>query len=81
MSDTKTEVLDHLKKVLIDLFELEEEQLTPDAKLYDDLDIDSIDTIDLLIELKKYVGKEISVEAFVDVETIGDVAEIIATMK
>lgn len=81
MPDTKNEVLDHLKKVLIDLFELEEEQLTPDAKLYDDLDIDSIDTIDLLIELKKYVGKEIAIDEFVDVETIDDVAEIIAKMK
>lgn len=81
MSHSKTDVLNHLKKVLVELFEIEEEKLTPDAKLYDDLDIDSIDTIDLLIELKKFVGKDINIEAFVDAKTIDDVADVISSMS
>lgn len=80
MARTKQETMAHLKLVLIELFEIEEERLVPEAKLYDDLDIDSIDTVDLLIELKKYVDGEIDSEAFIDAKTIDDVAEIISNM-
>lgn len=80
MAHSKQEILDHINGVLIDLFEIEEEKLVPDAKLYDDLDIDSIDTIDLLIELKKFVGKDIDADAFVDARTLDEVAEVIHKM-
>ena len=52
MFPSREEILKHTNAVLVELFEVEGDQLTEDAKLYDDLDIDSIDTIDLLIELK-----------------------------
>ncbi len=80
MPHSKQEVLDHINGVLIELFEIEEEKLVPEARLYDDLDIDSIDTIDLLIELKKFVGKDIDADAFIDARTIDEVAEIIHKM-
>lgn len=80
MPHSKQEVLDHINGVLIELFEIEEEKLVPEARLYDDLDIDSIDTIDLLIELKKFVGKDIDADAFIDARTIDEVAEIIHNM-
>ncbi len=80
MAHSKQEVLEHINGVLIDLFEIEKDKLVPEAKLYDDLDIDSIDTIDLLIELKKFVGKDIDADAFIDAKTIGEVAEIISNM-
>lgn len=80
MAHSKQEVLDHIKKVMIDLFETEEEKLVPEARMHEDLDIDSIDTIDLLIELKKFVGKDIDADAFIDAKTLGEVADIISNM-
>jgi len=80
MAHSKQEIMDHINSVLIDLFEIEEEKLVPEAKLFDDLDIDSIDTIDLLIELKKFVGKDIDADAFVDARTISEVADVIHKM-
>ena len=80
MSKNKQEVIGHIKKVLVELFELDEAEIVEDAQLYEDLDIDSIDTIDLLIELKKYVDKEIDAEAFVDSRTIGDIADVIVKL-
>jgi acyl carrier protein len=77
MKHTKQQIQQHINKVLIELFELEEALLTPDAKLYDDLDIDSIDTIDLLIELKKFVGKDIDPKAFQQATSLQDVTNII----
>jgi len=72
--------MEHLKGVMFQLFEIEESALVPEAKLHEDLDIDSIDTIDLLIELKKFVGKEIDADAFIDAKTLGEVADIISNM-
>lgn len=80
MAHSKQEVMDHIKKVMVDLFELDEADLVPEAKFHEDLDIDSIDTIDLLIELKKFVGKDIDADAFIDATTLGEVVDIIANM-
>lgn len=77
MAHSKQEVVDHINSILIDLFEIEEEKLVPEANLHEDLDIDSIDTIDLLIELKKFVPQEIDADKFIDAKTLGDVAEIV----
>ena len=80
MNHSIDEIFQHTRKVLIELFEVEESQITLTAKLYEDLDIDSIDTIDLLIELKRFANKEISPEQFKDARTLGDVVQVIAAL-
>ncbi len=77
MAHTKQDVKDHIHKVLIDLFEIEEERLVPEALLQEDLDLDSIDTVDLLIELKKFVPEDIDPDRFIDSRTLGDVIEVV----
>lgn len=77
MSTSKDNITAEAKKILIDFFELDEAQLTPDAKLYEDLGIDSIDTIDLIIELKKFGSNQITPERFKDVKTFQDVIDIL----
>ncbi|NNC99177.1 MAG: acyl carrier protein [Gammaproteobacteria bacterium] len=81
MSLTKDEIFNHVKQVLTDLFELEPGQLVAEARLYEDLDIDSIDTIDLLIELKRIVNKDIDAQAFKNARTIDDVVNTIAELS
>lgn len=81
MSLSKDQILQHIKQVLNELFEVEEHQLVGAARLYDDLDIDSIDTIDLLIELKKVLGKNIDPAAFKNARTIDDVVEAISQLE
>lgn len=80
MSLSKDQILQHIQQVLTELFEVEEDQLIGSARLYDDLDIDSIDTIDLLIELKKVIGKDIDPAAFKNARTIDDVADVISQL-
>ena len=77
MSHSQAEISNHINQVLVELFEVDANELVPQTRLYDDLDIDSIDTIDLLIELKKFVGKDIDAQAFKNARTIGDIGEII----
>ena len=56
----------YLKVVSIfeELFEIEAQKITLEANLYQDLDIDSIDAIDLVVELKNMTGKKIQPEEF-----------------
>lgn len=77
MSYTQQQVSDHINSLLVELFEISEDKLVPEALLHEDLDIDSIDTVDLLIELKKFVPQEIDAERFIDAKTLGDVVEIV----
>ena len=62
-----------LKDILIEQFELDESSISPDADLYDELELDSIDAVDLLVQLKNITGKKISPDEFKDVRTINDV--------
>lgn len=80
MKHTEEEIFAHTRKVMVELFELEENTLVPTARLYDDLDIDSIDAVDLLIELKKFVGTSISPQHFKEAETLQDIVDIIADL-
>ena len=63
--------------VLIELFELDDVEVTADSNLYEDLDIDSIDAVDLVVELKKMTGKKIKPEDFKNVRTVADIVDAI----
>jgi acyl carrier protein len=80
MKLTKDQISAHINEVLSRLFEVDEDQLIPKARLYEDLDIDSIDTIDLLIELKRIIGQDIDPQAFREARTLEDVTNIIVSL-
>ena len=67
----------HIRGLLIELFEVAPEKITPDARLAQDLEIDSIDAIDLVLKLKEYTGRKIKPEEFKHVQTVGDVANAV----
>ncbi len=77
MTKTKEEIFTHTKQVLNELFELDESLITPEARLYEDLDIDSIDAVDMLIELKKFTGSNISPEHFKEAKTLQDIVDTV----
>ncbi len=70
-------VIDTLRDVLAAEFEIEPDTITLDAHLLDDLDIDSIDAIDILARLRELTGKELPAEALKNVRTIGDVVALV----
>jgi acyl carrier protein len=74
---SREEILDYLRETLVELFELKPEQITPEANLYEDLDIDSIDAVDLILKLKDLTGRKIQPQAFKHVRTVGDVIDAI----
>ena len=74
---TKEEILAHIKGIFRENFDLEDGVIILEAKLYDDLDIDSIDAIDLMVELKKKTGKKLDPDVFKQVRTVGDIVEAV----
>ncbi len=73
--NNKEEIYLKVVSVFEKLFEIEAQQITLEANLYQDLDIDSIDAVDLVVELKKMTGKKISPEDFKTVRTVQDVVD------
>lgn len=74
---TREEVFATLRDALVELFELDAEHITLDANLYQDLEIDSIDAVDLIDHIKRQTGKKIAAEEFKAVRTVGDVVEAV----
>ena len=77
---SREEILTYLRDVLVELFELQPEKIVPEATLYDDLDIDSIDAVDLILKLKELTGRKIQPQAFKHVRTVGDVVDAIEAL-
>ncbi len=70
-------IIDELRDVLADEFEIDPASITLQAHLLDDLDIDSIDAIDILARLRELTGKDLPAEALKSVRTVGDVVALV----
>lgn len=74
---SRADIYQHIVKVMSELFEIAPEKLNEDAELYDELDIDSIDAVDLIVELKNFTGKKIAPDDFKSVRTVGDIVNAV----
>jgi acyl carrier protein len=72
---TRDEIFTTLSGYLQEMFEVPADQVTVEAKLFEDLDLDSIDAVDLVVRLQDLTGKKISPEAFKTVRTVSDVVD------
>ena len=74
---SKDEIFTKLKDILVSEFEIEEDSITPDATLFDDLDLDSIDSIDLIQKMKEFMpaGTKCDPAIFKTVKTVQDVVD------
>ncbi|MBK9656612.1 MAG: acyl carrier protein [Rhodanobacteraceae bacterium] len=77
---TRDELYAKLVDVLTRTFDIEPERINLDARLGEDLDIDSIDAVDLLVELKQITGVRLQPEAFKSVRTLRDVLDALVAL-
>lgn len=70
---TTDDLSGRLYALLIERFELEPGDVKPEARLYEDLDLDSIDAVDLAIVVQELTGKKIRPQEFRGVRTVADV--------
>lgn len=78
---TREKVQKIVKNVLINEFELEEEHLIPEAHLYEDLALDSLDGVDLVVALEKAfnfkISREQDEERIRAIRTISDIYDFV----
>lgn len=75
MTMTKPQILEKISAYLAEYFEIPPSKITLDAKLYEDLDLDSIDAIDLIVKLQELTQKKIAPADFKEVRTVSDVVD------
>jgi acyl carrier protein len=77
---SKDELYVWVVDLLAEMFELDKSKLTAQSNLYADLDIDSIDAVDLAVKLKQMTGKRLQPEVFKTIRTIGDVVDALSDL-
>lgn len=77
---TKDDVYAKLKSVLINEFDIDEDAIKPEANIVTDLDLDSIDAVELIVKMKPYLNSKIEPDVFKSVRTIEDVAEVLVPL-
>lgn len=73
----KQQIFEQVQSALVQLFELPEESIKPESKLFEELDLDSIDAVDLVVHLQKKIGKKVDPKTFKSVRTVQDVVEAV----
>ena len=73
----RDEIFAALRDAMVELFELEPDRVTLEANLYEDLEIDSIDAVDLIDHIKRQTGQKVAAEDFKAVRTVGDVVNVV----
>jgi len=80
MTMTKDEIFTKLRDVLVGTFQLDPAKITLESNLFADLDLDSIDAVELAIQLQDLTGRRVKAEEFKGVRTVGDVVETVHRM-
>jgi acyl carrier protein len=77
MPVNKAEIFNQLQSIMVELFELDADEVTLQSHLYEDLDLDSIDAVDLVVQLQNITGEKIKPEEFKQVRTVADVVQAV----
>jgi acyl carrier protein len=79
---TNQEIIEKTNKVFEESFEIEKERLVPQAHIFTDLGLDSLDIVDLVVALQNSFGVKIRNEEGVrDIRTLQDIYTFIASLK
>ena len=77
---TEAEIEQKIKDILVADFECDPARLTPDVNLFTDLDLDSIDAVDLVVRLQQETGKKVDPESFRQIRTLRDVTAAVVQL-
>ena len=73
----REELFRHVKETLVEEFECDESMIVPEARFYEDLDLDSIDAVDLVVRLRNEWDLEVVSDDFKSIRTVGDLLDVL----
>ncbi len=76
----EAEIEQKIKDILVSDFECDRERLVPEVNLFTELDLDSIDAVDLVVRLQQETGKKVDPESFRQIRTLHDVTTAVAKL-
>ncbi len=74
---TRDEIFERLRAILVESFELDESEIRLDVHLIDELDLDSIDAIDLAVGLQEELSLEVSEEELRQIQRVSDIVDLV----
>lgn len=74
---TRDEIYNHLVDILVNTFELERGDIRPEVNLFEELDLDSIDAVDMFVEIHALTGRRIDAEVARKIRTVQDVVDLV----
>jgi len=80
MMRSREEIRVRLAGFLEEMFEVPPERVVPQANLFKDLDLDSIDAVDLIVKLQELTGQKVKLEIFKSVRTVDDVVSCVEAL-
>ena len=73
MSVSSSELIETINRIFVEDFELDATSVVPDAKLRADLDLDSLDAVDLIVAIERAFGIRLDDKKVMELITVGDV--------
>lgn len=70
-------MFEEIKAIIVDTLNCEEDKVTLEANIFDDLGADSLDAMELNLALEEKLGKTISDEQMSEIKTVGDIVKIL----
>ena len=77
---TEAEIEKTIKDILVAEFECDPEALKPETNLFTELDLDSIDAVDLVVRLQQETKKKVNPEDFRQIRTLADVTKAVSKL-
>ena len=77
---TEAEIAKTIKDILAADFDVDPEAIKPETNLFTDLDLDSIDAVDLVVRLQQETGKKVEPAEFKKIRTVGDVVAAVSKL-
>lgn len=78
---TRDEILDRVRRTIAEMFEIDVARLHESARLVEDLDLDSIDAVDMAVRLQELTGRRVDEADLRAVRTIGDVTALVLRLR